>query len=139
MSAPGLGDDKTIRDECELFRRVLVTPGVHIIWDNNLGRWRPTSAAFRDHQNGSPMSVCLGDILVELGRPPESVLQGNEGLALAVITAGLARQNNQGVVRDPLPDEPAHGHVVGKKKKEARVMAKTAAWVVDPGLPPPNN
>ena len=136
MTAQGLGDDVSIRDECELFRRVMINPGVHIIWDNNLGRWRPTSAAFRDHKNGSPMSVVLGDILVELGRTPDDVLDGHVGLALAVITAGLARQNNQGVVKDPLPEEPAHAHVVGEKKKASRAMAKAAGWVVDPGLPP---
>jgi len=73
----------------------------------------------------------------ELGRTPESVLEGHEGLALAVISAGLARQNKQGVVKDPLPDEPAHAHVIGKKKKASRVMAKASQWVVDPGLPPP--
>lgn len=139
MTAANLGDDQTIRDECELFRRVLIQPDIHVVWDKNLGRWRPTSAAFRDHKNGTPMSVCLGDVLDDLGRTPQSVLQGHEGLALAVISAAVARENNQSVLRDPLPDEPAHGHVVGDKRKASRAMAKAAQWVVEPGLPPPGD
>ena len=132
MGHTDLEDDLTIRDECELLRRIPVKPGINIIWDANQGRWRPSSASFRDHPDGSPMSIVLGDGLKEASRDPAEVLIGHSNFALAAITAGTARESQQHVVRDPLPEEPAHGLVVGKKKKESSQMAKAAQWVIAP-------
>ncbi len=137
MSGAGYEDDESIRDDCELLRRVQVKPEFTVVWDENLGRWRPSSAAFRDHPNGSPMSVVLRDVLEEQNRSLEEVLHGHTGFALAAITAGFARQCHQKIVRDPLPEEPAHAHVVGKKKKASRKMAKQSVWVFAPDLPSP--
>ena len=84
------------------------------------------------------MSIVLGDELEAVGRAPATVLEGHEGFALAAITAGIARDNRQAVVRDPLPQEPAHGLVVGQKTKRARSnMAKAAKWVIWTDPPPP--
>lgn len=138
MDHTDLEDDLTIRDECELLRRIPVKPDINIIWDANQRRWRPTSASFRDHPNGSPMSIALGDELKKADRNPAEVLIGHENFALAAITAGTARENQQRIVRDPLPEESAHGLVVGKKKKESSRMAKAAHWVIAPDdLAPP--
>lgn len=130
-------DDDTIHDETLLLRRVPSRHNIYIIWDDNRKRWRPSSASFEDHPDGSPMSVVLADTLAELERPLTSALEGHErGFALASITAGLARANDQVVVRDPLPEEPAHGLVVGQKtKKRCRELAKSADWIVPPDLP----
>jgi len=49
-------DDPTIPDDAERWRRI---PPWHFFHDENLRQIRPSSAAFEDHPNGSPMSVLL--------------------------------------------------------------------------------
>lgn len=49
-------------------------------------------------------------------------------------TAGLARGNRQGIMRKPLPEEPAHAEVFGKKTRGVkRAFAKHCDWII---LPP---
>ncbi|HUY37004.1 MAG TPA: hypothetical protein VMV69_30075 [Pirellulales bacterium] len=112
MADHGLNDDPSIADSEALWRRI---PPTHCVLDRNLGRVRPSSAAFENHPNGSPMSVVLGKEVIAAGRDAESVLKGHEGYALASFSAGLARQCGQAVARDPLDEEPAHALVIGKK------------------------
>ena len=117
-------DDPTIPDEARLWRRI---PQWHFFRDDNLQRVRPASAAFDD--DDGPMSVTLADEAAD----PESVLTGHGGYGLAEITAGLARQCQQGIVRDPLSDNPAHGLVFGRKTSGVkRRLAKECRWVVPP-------
>ncbi|MBM4018911.1 MAG: hypothetical protein FJ288_11380 [Planctomycetes bacterium] len=124
-------DDPTIADHAELWRRI---PPQWFVLDRNLGSMRPTSQAFQDHPNGTPMSVLLADVVRESGRGTTAALVGHKGFALAAITAGLCRQCSQKVARDPKPDEPAHGVVVGKKSDAVRRrLAREAQWVVPPG------
>ena len=132
-------DDQSIGNDCRLFRRVPVIPNLTVVWDGNLLRWRPSSAAFTDSPDGSPMSVVLGSELEAAAREPASVLVGHDGFALAYITAAaVARQQHQAVVRDALPEEPAHGLVAGAKPRPAsRQMAKASIWTVEPQLDPP--
>lgn len=132
-------DDESISDGCRLFRRVLAKPDFSIVWDSNLTRWRPSSVAFENDEDGHPMSIALESVLTEHGLGPDCVLAGHDGFALAYINAHLARELGQSIVRDPRPpDEPAHGLVVGAKpKRTSRRMAKAAAWEVPPELPPP--
>jgi hypothetical protein len=41
-----------------------------------------------------------------------------------------------GIARDPLPDEPAHALVFGKKTKAVKSrLAKGSSWVVPPPTP----
>lgn len=131
-------DDPTILDEELLLRRVLVKPRFSIIWDENMGCWRPSSVSFENHQNGSPMSVVLERLLESEGRTPQDVLTDHDGFALAAITVLLARDCGQGVVRAPLPEEPAHAEVFGEKPKSVkRKLAKGSVWVIPPDLEPP--
>jgi hypothetical protein len=58
-------DDASIADGAELWRRI---PSWHFIYDENLGRMRPSTAAFEDHPNRSPMSVLLADVIFRGGR-----------------------------------------------------------------------
>lgn len=102
MNGDGLEDDPSIRDECELLRRVPLKRDVNIVWDDNQRRWRPSSASFQDHPNGSPMSVVLGDALVEAGRSALEVLAGHDGFGLAAIHAGTVRDHQLGVVKRPV-------------------------------------
>ncbi len=84
------------------------------------------------------MSVVIESVLRALSREPVSVLKGHEGFALAGITVGLARELEQKVVKDPTPEEPAHGLVIGDKRKAKKRMAKEAIWVIPVNRPPPD-
>ena len=80
------------------------------------------------------MSVFLGQEVQEGGREAESVLEGHERFGLASFTAGLARANQQGIMRKPLLEEPAHAEVFGKKtRKVKRAFANNCEWI---HLPP---
>jgi hypothetical protein len=130
MPSGDYADDLSILNIAVLWRRV---PPRHFFFDDNLGRMRPSKAAFYDHPDGSPMSVVLADDVLESGRQPVDILVDHEGFALAAITAGLAREKKQGVARDPLPEEPAHAIVFGKKTSSAtRAFAKACQWVIAP-------
>ncbi len=126
-------DDLTIDNETLLLRRIPTNP-VCIVRDDNLGCWRPSSASFENHPDGSPMSVVLSDTLDELDRPYTSALGDHgEDFSLASFKAGLARECNQGVMRKPTEEEPAHGEVFGNKSKSVRKkLAKNASWIVPP-------
>jgi hypothetical protein len=121
-------DDPTISDDADLWRRIHPT---HIISDPNLGRVRPTSAAFMDLSNGSPMSV----VIAAESDGPEHILAGYEGYGLASFKARVAREFGLGIVRNPLYNQPAHALVFGAKSGKVRSqLAKAVEWVV---LPPP--
>lgn len=126
MTNDAHSDDPTISDEAELWRRI---PPWHFVRDENTQRVRPSSAAFDDHPDGSPMSV----LIAEEAGAPNPVLANYEGFALASITAGLARMCKQGVARDPTPNEPAHALLFGKKSNSVRKqLAKQSHWVIAP-------
>jgi hypothetical protein len=123
-------DDLTIANDAPLWRRI---PPWHFVFDENDGKWRPSSAAFEDHPDGSPMSVVLGQQVLDEGRTAESVLEGYDGVALAGFDAGLARKCLQGIMRKPLPEEPAHAEVFGKKTGAVKkAFAKNSQWTVPP-------
>ena len=133
MGNAGHVDDPTISDAAELWRRI--SPK-HFVLDENRNLVRPSSAAFDDHPNGSPMSVFLADEVTQTGRGPLAVLANHHGFALASITAGLARACGQGVARDPLPHESAHGVVFGRKTDSVRrTLAMGSRLVVSPTMP----
>lgn len=130
MPTASYADDPSVRDEAELLRRI---PPEHVVPDQNQGGIRISSAAFTDHPNGSPMSVVLAEVLAGTGRSSQDVLVGLQGFALAMITAGLARECHQGIAREPLEDEPAHGVVFGRKTRAVmRGLASAARWVIPP-------
>lgn len=75
------------------------------------------------------MSVALSNIALSTG----PVMAGYEGFVLAAFTAGFARALGQGVAPDPLPDDPAHGVVFGKKTHSTKLrFAKECLWVIEP-------
>ncbi len=130
MAAGGPPDDPTIPDDAVLWRRV---PPNFYVPDERLGRSRPSSMAFENSRDGSPMSV----VLASEARSVEAVLQGHEGYGLVAITAGLARACGQVVTRDPLPEEPAHALVAGAKTSAVKKrFAREARTIVEPSAPP---
>ncbi len=73
-------------------------------------------------------------MIVEKGADKERALKDHDGFGLVEFEVKLVRGLKQSVVFDPLPQEPAHGLVVGEKRKGAfcRRVAKAARWVVLP-------
>lgn len=122
MPANDLVDDQSISDENPLWRRI---PPIHLVPDGE-GNYRPSSAAFMDHPNGSPMSV----FIVGAESSTDTSLLGHPDFGLVEFSAGLARKLQQGVRRAPLHDHPDHGEVFGKKPKSIqRAFARNAMWV----------
>lgn len=123
-------DDETIADSDPIWRRI---PPRHFVFDENKGMMRPSSAAFEDHPDGSPMSVVLGKMASEAGRTPETVLEGHEGYGLVAFPASVARAKGQKIVKKWLQEEPAHAEVFGKKTKGVRkAIAKASDWIIEP-------
>ena len=128
--AKNFPNDPTIADGVSLLRRV---PRKHFYLDENLGRWRPSSAAFEDDDDGDPMSVYRQDIIEAEGGPIDRVMVGHEGYALASITAYHVRSKDQPVHPDPLPEESSHTQVCGAKKKSTcRWLAMQSEWAIPP-------
>lgn len=120
-------------DEHLLLRRVPMNP-VCTVWDDNQQRIRPSSAAFEDHPNGTPMSVFMKEVLIANDQNCASVIEGHEDThALASITVGSTRECQQVVEHAPTEEHLSHAHVVGVKSKKIRSkLAKSAQWKIPP-------
>ena len=134
MADQSYADDPTIADDAALWRRI------HPEWavpDENRGGLRVSSAAFANSRDGSPTSILIAETVASSGRGPEDVLQAFDRYGLASLRAGQARGCGQRVARDPLPDEAAHGLIVGDKTRWAkRCLAAAAVWVISPPRSP---
>jgi len=123
-------DDATIPDNSDLWRRIHPD---WIVYDENIKSWRLSSQAFNDDPEGGPMSVVLAPEVLASRRSAADILARFTGYSLAAVTAALARELNQGVKRDPVPDEPAHAVVVGKKTSSVRkTFSRKARWEIPP-------
>lgn len=132
MSDEQYTDDPTISGDSILWRRIIKE---QIVEDQNRGIKRPSSAAFNNHPNGTPMSVALEDVFYkETSKNPSDYLKGHDNVvALASFTAGFARELKQGITRSPLPNEPAHAEVFGEKPRRIRkAFANKSQWVIPP-------
>ncbi len=127
MGGEKYSNDSDISDDEVLYRRVR----------NDQWNWaekRPSSAAFDDSGNGSPMSVALASLVRSAGQRPSDLLQGHPKFGLVSLTAGQARALLLSVTANPpVSGEPAHGWVVGKKTKSTRRrLAKLCLVVIAP-------
>lgn len=121
-----LVDDASIPDEALLLRRVPLNPQGVILDKNGPVRWRPSSLAFKDAQ----MSAFLAN-----EASVDQIMHGYPNFALAAITAKLARDHGQMIVRRPT-DIPGHVEVIGHKSHSVLAQfAKEAIWV----RPPPED
>jgi hypothetical protein len=125
-------DDASIVDAVELFR--LLNPEFDIDWDYDEHRWLVKSSAFQNTSDTDRMSVVLGDTLQKDGRTREDACRSMPDRFVVSLTAGGVRSEDQGVVRTPVADEPAHGDVVGNKKNanRRRRLRDMCTWVVEP-------
>lgn len=117
-------DDLDIVDEVVLWRRII--PEWYVP-DQNTGGYRITSQAFQNYPGTSNMSVGIADEC----DGEEDFLANHDGYGIAAITAGLCRDCDQVIVRDPV-EHPAHCHVVGDKKKKKKCLRAGATIVVEP-------
>ena len=141
-------DDPTILDSDILYRMVRYET---VLWDGE-DAVRARTNAFQDQppqraqQMGYPavaLSVYLGSTLQSVGVDPASLMEDSRwqgGYGVASITAGQARLEGQGVVRDPLPDSAAHCLVFarsGRKKTngQSKALARHSVIVVPPLRP----
>jgi len=125
MPAPKPPDDPSIGNDDLLWRRV---PPEQVVFDENLNRLRPSSMAFQNTSGTSGMSV---NIAAET--TVENTLRESENLLLVEFPASVPRGVGQGVIRNPLPDNPAHAEVTGKKTKSVqKTLYNNCAWVVGP-------
>jgi hypothetical protein len=130
MSSAEYIDDPSIKDEDKLWRRI---PPRHVFKDENLQKTRPSSAAFEDHPNGSPMSVFVERLVREADSSEMEVMLGHEEYALVAITAGFCRKLNLKISLEPHPDTPGHAVVFGNKTGSVkRKLAMEAIWIIPP-------
>jgi hypothetical protein len=122
------GTEATVSEDALLWRRIPHWPD-WTVFDENLGRVRPSSLAFDDNKDGSAMSAFLAGH----GNTPADVLVGHDGFFLAAVAVGLVRQKGLRIVHDPLEGLPSHVEVHGPKPHKVRsALAKAAVWVVAP-------
>jgi len=122
-------DDSSISDEDELWRRIPPQQWVDCPGES----CRPSSAAFEDSPDGSPLSVHVG----RLTSVNTVLSEIHEGFAIAAFRAGLARECSFIVVSDPMPEDPSHALVVGNKSTPKRKrLVKGCWWVRRPGPEP---
>lgn len=110
-------------DDRVLWRRI---PPHHF----GVGDARPSSAAFEDHPNGSPMSVTASGC----GASIDDALRGHDGFALFGFTVRQARELGWRI--GPAADietNPGHYEVAGPKtRSKRRSIAKVGNRVVPP-------
>lgn len=101
------------------------------------GGTRPSSNAFDDSPDGSPMSVYVGSILLTIGRSYVDVLAGHDGYGLVSFTAEMIRALDWDVrLGGAAEDDPlglAHAGVHGKKTHSKQsTIARTCTKLVWP-------
>jgi hypothetical protein len=130
MSPPVYQDNASVRNGEKLFRRVHVSL---LVRDDDTGLARVSSGAFKDRD----LSVHIESALSETGRLPESCLHNCNAHKLVSITSANAREFNQAVCRDPLPNDHSHGLVYGSKnsRRVYEGLRAAAKWVIPATAP----
>lgn len=125
-------DDPTIADDSVLWRRICP---FWIVPDANRGGFRVSSAAFDDSKDGTPTSIHLEEVARSIGRTAEDILRPFTGYGLASLTAGQARGCEQAIGKDPLPNDPTHGYLAGRKTQSIKKrLAAACQWVIPPPI-----
>lgn len=145
----GPPDDSSITNDDLLHRRIPRADLTDmIVTDAETGERRPSSGVFKS-SDPDGVSVYLRSVMDEIGIGPTDLVRAPNN-AVCTVTAGTARTNALGVVRDAHPgdvgdDEPdhprhaAHGLITGLvqlgasgARRAARQLANAATIIVDP-------
>lgn len=123
-------DDASMSDDTRLFRRVHPK---QIVPDEDTGLARVSTGAFKDAE----LSFQIESILRQHNLDPAYCLKSNPQHSLVSILAGQCRQLAQIVCQHPLPLDPAHGLVLGKKTNHKILdgLREAAQWVIPPTAP----
>jgi hypothetical protein len=106
-----------------LYRRVRPD---QIVFDQNLGRRRPSSAAFKNPD----LSTDAAAVLSADGLDWHFSLEGYPGYSLVQFTAAFCRGLGLPVIHKPLPENRAHTEVHGKKRQPvADAFVRDPDWV----------
>ena len=120
-------DDAAIGDNETVYRRI---SELFVQRDQNLGRLRPSTQAFRQGGPDGLVSVYLCSETT-----PEAVMSEGPERWLATIEVGALRELGLGIVRSPSDGGPGHCDITGRKTRGAlRRIAASAKWV--PGYAP---
>ena len=127
MADPPFVDDATISDDDHVLRRI---PKNQRVTDPKVpGGIRPSSGAFDDSSDGSPLSMTLASECVD----PASLIEGFEEAGVVRVSVRELRALGQGFVRDPTDDDPAHVLVFGHKSQSfGKKAARAATWIIRP-------
>ena len=128
MAAPPNGDelkdDSKISSDTKVLRRIppeKIKPKTRI----------PSSDNFSNHYDGSGTSVTIWAD----GVTPDDVLKDHESFGLVALTVAEIRAQGLGIIRAPLPDNPNHAHLQGKKTTgKKRRLAAAAEWIREPRI-----
>ncbi|WP_316216592.1 hypothetical protein [Bradyrhizobium sp. SZCCHNR3003] len=116
-------DDGSVDDSHDLLRRVHPR---QVVFDQNLGVRRPSSAAFKDPE----MSTDSEHLLNSIGETWAFCLKDYSGYSLARFKAGAARALQLPVIAKPIDGNSAHVEVHGKKTQgTATALVLAATWV----------
>jgi hypothetical protein len=125
-------DDLSIPDDELLFRRIPLQPPDNIQPTELDGEYRPSSGNFR---SDGPLSVDRASLTT----PEQTRDRGKPGVFhIAQVHARVARQCGCRLVKDPMPENPAHvlifgNHDSGSKalnKKQTKTIARAARIVL---------
>jgi hypothetical protein len=127
MADPPFVDDATVSDDDYVLRRI---PRQQRVSDPKSAEGiRPSSGAFDDSSDGSPLSMTLASQCDD----PASLIIGFDGAGVIRVSVRELRALGQGFVRDPTDQDPAHVLVFGPKPNAfGKKVARAARWVIPP-------
>lgn len=132
MSGAGPTDDSSIADDVPLYRRVHPDQTVQ---DDNLGRRRPSSAAYKPNAQVDETSISV-NIAEDPALALADTMRHGEGFSVYALASREVRAEGLGIKRDPETDNKTHGLVFGfphnaKREKICKKFAKQATLVHD--------
>ena len=117
MSGPG---QPPLADELVVLRRVVAAD----ITTDPDGAHRPVSSAFRQGGPDGDVSVYLASETT-----PEFITRHYPGTLVSQLTIAQVRSQGLDVVRDPIPGDPGHCNIVGRKTRAVtRNLAEVSVW-----------
>jgi hypothetical protein len=116
MPDPFPPDDPSIPDDELLYIRIF--PRADNLQPIDGGGYRPASGTLRRDE---PLSVDLSSLSTPQATRDRDI---NNAFHVAAFSAAVARANSCRVVRDPLPENPAHGLVIGDHESGNGSMTK---------------
>lgn len=95
-----------------------------IITDSHGGSPRPSSNAFIQDGPDGDVSVYLTSETT-----PAHIIREYPGTYVAVVEIGVIRAQGLDVERDPVPGNPGHCNITGRKSRgKARAIARNSGW-----------